>query len=70
MDHFVEAVKSGQPTVVFEDPFPAFAANVPATRRTKRPAGNPMMMMGQPPQPKGDIRALSSAWGSIFPRTR
>jgi ABC-2 type transport system permease protein len=63
MDHFVEAVRGGQPTVIFEDPFPAFAANVPGTSAPKRPAGgNPMMSMGQPPQPKGDIRAL---WGSL-----
>jgi ABC-2 type transport system permease protein len=68
MEHFVEVVKSGQPTVIFEDPFPAFAANVPGTSAPKRPAGgNPMMMMGQPPQPKGDIRALWSALGINFP---
>jgi ABC-2 type transport system permease protein len=53
--------------VIFEDPFPAFAANVPATSAPKRPAGgNPMMMMGQPPQPKGDIRALWNALGINF----
>jgi ABC-2 type transport system permease protein len=66
MDHFVEAVKNGQPTVIFEDPFPAFAANVPGTSAPKRPAGNPMMGMGQPPQPKGDIHALWSLLGINF----
>ncbi len=62
MNHFIAAVKSGQPTAIFEDPFPVFAGNVPATSAPKRPPGNPMMMMGQQPQPKGDIRPL---WGLL-----
>ena len=64
MNHFVEAVRKGQPTAIFEDPLPAFAGNVPATSAPRRPPqSNPMMMMQQQqPLPKGDIRQL---WGLL-----
>ncbi len=62
MDNFVAAVKNGQPAAIFEDPFPAFAADVPATSAPRRPPGgmNPMMMQQQ--MPKGDINKL---WGLL-----
>jgi ABC-2 type transport system permease protein len=59
MKHFLEAVRSGQPTAIFEDPLPFFLyPGVPGTSAPKRPPmGNPMMMnpaMGE----KGDIKEL------------
>jgi ABC-2 type transport system permease protein len=64
MDNFINAVKSGQPTAIFEDPLPLFARNVPGTNDPKRPPGgmNPMMMQ-QPPQQKGAIDPLWNALG-------
>jgi ABC-2 type transport system permease protein len=62
MDNFIAVVKSGQPTAIFEDPFPLpnFFPNVPGTAQPKRPPqSNPFMMQRQPPpQPKGDIERL------------
>lgn len=68
MSHFVAAVRSGQPTAIFEDPFPGFAATVPATSAPRRP-GIPtlMMTMRQPPKPKGDINQLWQCLGVDFP---
>jgi ABC-2 type transport system permease protein len=67
MNHFIAAVKSGQPTAIFEDPFPVFAGNVPGTSAPKRPpGGNPMKMMQQQPMPKGDIRPLWDLLGVSF----
>lgn len=67
MENFLAAVRSGQPTAVFEDPFPLFAGNVPGTSAPKRPAGGPQaMMMGQRPEPKGDITPLWSMLGVDF----
>jgi ABC-2 type transport system permease protein len=67
MDNFLAAVRSGQPTAVFEDPFPLFAGNVPGTTAPKRPPGGPQaMMMGQRPEPKGDITPLWSILGVDF----
>jgi ABC-2 type transport system permease protein len=59
MTNFVEAVRKGQKTVVFEDPMPIYFRGVPGTNEPKRPRN--MGMMGgfqQPPEPKGEIRAL------------
>jgi ABC-2 type transport system permease protein len=63
MDHFVEAVKSGQPTAIFEDPYPwpGLYPDVVGTAQPKRPGGGMMGGMfggGGPPQPKGDISQL------------
>ncbi len=67
MENFLAAVRSGQPTAVFEDPFPLFAGNVPGTTAPKRPPGGPQaMMMGQRPEPKGDIMPLWSMLGVDF----
>jgi ABC-2 type transport system permease protein len=70
MNNFIAAVRSGQPTAIFEDPFPVFAGNVPATSAPRRQPGmNPMMMMGGGQQqnlPKGDIRQLWSLLGVDF----
>jgi ABC-2 type transport system permease protein len=60
MTNFVNAVKSGQPTAVFEDPLPLTQPDVVGTSQPKRPAGGPMAMFGGggPPEPKGDIAQL------------
>ncbi len=67
MDNFVAAVQAGQPTAIFEDPFPVFAQDVPGTNAPKQPPGgmNPFMMR-QPPQPKGDISKLWRLLGVDF----
>lgn len=69
MDRLIAAIESGQPTAIFEDPFPVFAPSVPATSRPRNPPGgmNPMMMMGgmQSP-PKGDINKLWRLLGIDF----
>ncbi|HEV2970841.1 MAG TPA: Gldg family protein, partial [Pirellulales bacterium] len=56
LDNLINSIKHGQPTAIFEDPFPAFMSGVPGTSEEKR-AGNPMMG-GQMPSPKGDIQQL------------
>ncbi len=68
MDHFIAAVERGTPTAIFEDPFPVFAANVPATSQPRNPPQNPMMgMMGQQQSlPKGDIGRLWQLLGIDF----
>jgi len=70
MNNFIAAVESGQKTAIFEDPFPVFAGNVPATSAPRAAPGgmNPMMMMGrqQGPPPKGDISRLWRLLGIDF----
>src|SRR5262245_37098111 len=57
----VDAVRRGQPCVIFEDPFPVV---MPAPGTTKeKMAGGGMFGMGGGPQPKGDIRALWNVLG-------
>ena len=58
MHNFVAAVRSGQPTAIFEDPFPYLDPNVPATSAPKRPQGQMAMFQQTPPQPKGNIGEL------------
>lgn len=66
MTNFIAAVKSGLPTAIFEDPIVALD-NIPGTGDPKQ-AANPMMsMMGQGPQPKGDIRPLWRLLGIEIP---
>ncbi|MGD9720330.1 MAG: Gldg family protein [Pirellulales bacterium] len=67
LENFIAAVKSGQPTAIFEDPFPWIAPDVPGTSAPKQPpgAGN-MFMQRQPPQPKGDISQLWKMLGVDF----
>lgn len=62
MENFVAAVKSGQPTAIFEDPFPwpQLWQDVVGTAQPNRPPGGMMGMFGggAPPEPKGDISQL------------
>jgi ABC-2 type transport system permease protein len=68
MSNFIEAIKSGIPTAIFEDPFPALAfASVPATSAPRQPPGggmNPFMQM--PPPPKADSTRLWDLLGVDF----
>ncbi|QDT00772.1 Gldg family protein [Adhaeretor mobilis] len=62
MDNFVDAVREGIPTAIFEDPFPFFFAeqSVPGTgdpRMSASPMGG-MFGGGGQPIPKGDINQL------------
>jgi ABC-2 type transport system permease protein len=63
MQNFVAAVKLGQPTAIFEDPFPfpssQFWGSVPGTVQPKQPPGGMMGMFGGgQAEPKGDITQL------------
>ena len=68
MENFLAVVRSGQPTAIFEDPCPALVGDVTPTSMPRRPPQgmNPMMMMGQQPQPKGDITRLWQMLGVDF----
>jgi ABC-type transport system involved in multi-copper enzyme maturation permease subunit/ABC-type uncharacterized transport system involved in gliding motility auxiliary subunit len=69
MENFVQAVKSGQPTAIFEDPFPLpqFWGDVVGTSQPKHPPGGMMgMFSGAQPQPKGDISQLWQLLGVEF----
>jgi ABC-2 type transport system permease protein len=68
-ENFMEAVRSGKPTAIFEDPLPYFAGNVPATTAQRRAPGgmmNPMMQMQQPPMPKAENGPLWDLLGVRF----
>jgi ABC-2 type transport system permease protein len=66
MNNFVAAVAAGQPTAIFEDPFPRLC-NVPASSMPRQAPGgmNPMMRTQAPP--KGDINRLWNLLGVDFP---
>ncbi len=65
LDNLIAAIRAGQPTAVFEDPMPIFAAEVPGTAQPRRAPGG-MMGMQQPPPPKGDIQLLWNLLGIDF----
>jgi len=56
---FVEAVKAGVPTAIFEDPLPFAQSFITATGEPKQAPGG--FMGGGGPAPKGDIRQLWDA---------
>lgn len=60
MTNFIAAVKSGQPTAIFEDPLPLSTADAVGTAQPKRPPGGMAGMFGgqQQGEPKGDISKL------------
>jgi ABC-2 type transport system permease protein len=62
MENLVAAIRNGLPTAIFEDPYPYFERSAPGTGEPRRPQGG-MFGMGQPPQPKGDIRRLWETLG-------
>jgi len=63
MNHFVSAVRAGQPVAVFEDPLPVLMQGVPGTAQPRRGPGGPMAMFQPQPQPKGDIGQLWETLG-------
>ncbi len=65
MKNFIDAIKRGQPTAIFEDPFPAFAGSIPGTSAPRMPPGGPMFMGG--PMEKGDINELWRLLGIDIP---
>ncbi len=65
MKNFIDAVRQGQPTVIFEDPFPIYVGGVGGTSEPRR-AQNQMMQMQRQLPPKGDIGPLWSLLGVDF----
>ncbi|QDV75556.1 Gldg family protein [Botrimarina mediterranea] len=66
LDNFVDAVRSGQPVAIFEDPAPQLWRDVVGTAEPNPPQGGGMMGMfggGQPGAPKGDINQLWKTLG-------
>jgi len=57
MSLLVSAIRNGQPTAIFEDPFPSFIS-APPTGSPRQQAGGGMFGQRGPPPPKGDIRQL------------
>lgn len=55
-ERLLEAIKSGVPTAIFEDPLPFGRQDITPTSEPKQQSGG--MFGGGGPQPKGDIREL------------
>ncbi|MHC4429244.1 MAG: Gldg family protein, partial [Planctomycetota bacterium] len=86
LDNLLDAIRRGQPTAMFEDPFPFIDSQVAGTSRPRvNPGGNnPFMQQRQaPPEPKGttedlwsllgiDFRAAEVVWDAYnpYPRVR
>ncbi len=67
MDHFVDAVRTGLPTAIFEDPAPLLSPGVPGTNQPRRaPQSMAMMMQRQQAPPKGDVSKLWALLGARF----
>ena len=60
LDNFIDAIRRGVPTAIFEDPMPvAISSAPPGTSDPRRPSGGGMFGgRQQPPEPKGDIEKL------------
>jgi ABC-2 type transport system permease protein len=65
LDHLLAAIQAGQPTAIFEDPLPV-RVSAPGTGDPRRSPGM-MGMMGQAPQPKGEIQKLWDLLGIDVP---
>ncbi len=68
MTNFLDAIRRGQPTAIFEDPFPAFASHVPGSSEPRRPPGGPMFMSG--PMEKGNLQGLWNLLGIDYDPTQ
>jgi len=65
MVNFVNTVRAGQPTVIFEDPLPVLMQGIPGTAQPRRSPMGPMAMFGgSQGQPKGDLNLLWEALGT------
>ncbi len=60
--NFVDAVRQGQSTVIFEDPNPLMSPDITGTYAERRPRPN-QFGMPQPPEPKGNIQELWNVLG-------
>lgn len=65
INNFIDAVKRGQPTVIFEDPLPVYVRSVAGTAEPRQPPSQMMMMMGRQ-TPKGDISPLWTLLGTTI----
>lgn len=56
MRNFIDAIRGGMPTAIFEDPFPFVDTSVPGTIQPRLPegGGSPFMQQQQPPTPKAE----------------
>ncbi len=66
LENLMTAIKAGQPTAIFEDPMPEFIA-APGTGEPRQGQNAMMGMMGQQPQPKGDLTRLWDLLGISMP---
>jgi len=66
LENVMASIRRGQPTAIFEDPFPYFDPSVTPTAQPRQPPNN-MFMQQQPPLPKGNIMALWNMLGVNFP---
>lgn len=66
MENFLAAIRAGQPTVIFEDPFTFFAPQVPGTSQPRHPADQMMAMFNRQPMPKGNLKTLWQMLGISF----
>ncbi len=71
MQSLVDYVSRGKPTLIVDDPYPAFMAGVAPHNPKPKPGGGMMGMGGGPPQQKSDdgkatklLRALEIGWDS------
>lgn len=62
-ERLLEAIKSGVPTAIFEDPLPFGRRDITPTSEPKQGSGGMFGMGGGGPQPKGDIRELWDVLG-------
>ncbi len=63
IENLIAAIRNGQPTAIFEDPMPIAMNSAPGTGEPRRPQGGGMFGGGQPPEPKGNYRALWNMLG-------
>ncbi|MGL4595682.1 MAG: Gldg family protein [Thermoguttaceae bacterium] len=63
MNHFVGAIRTGQPTIIFEDPLPIYVSeSVPGTSMSRIPESPMLSMLGRT-MPKGDLSQLWNLLG-------
>ena len=63
LENLMSAIRNGQPTAMFEDPMPIAMSSAPGTSEPRRPQGGGMFGGGQPPEPKGNYKALWNLLG-------
>jgi ABC-2 type transport system permease protein len=66
MKRFIASIRFGQPTAIFEDPFPRFDRRIPGTSAPRRPTDQMQAMMNRGPMLKGNIKPLWKLLGVDF----